>query len=107
MRAAVDLLGGPQELDPVEVHPSRFPYLDHVAPHRLDFLQVTSHLVVELRKPVGDPNFHPAPGPDHLVHVDGFHNALGIQDSVCHNSEPSLPSLSLPESCKLNIFSTK
>lgn len=76
MRAAVDLLGGPQELDPVEVHPGRFPNLDHVAPDRLDLLQVASHLVVELREPVGDPDLHLAPGPDHLVHVDGFHNAL-------------------------------
>ena len=98
MRAVVDLLGGPQELHPVEVHPSRFPNLDHVAPDRLDFLQVTSHLVVELHEPVGDPNFHLAPSADHLVDVDGFHNALGVQD------DNSKPSLSLAESCKLIIF---
>jgi hypothetical protein len=84
--ALVDLLGGPQELHPVKVHPSRFPNLDHVAPYRLDLLQVASHLVVELREPVGDPNFHLAPGVDHLVHVDGLHNALRIRDSVCHDS---------------------
>jgi hypothetical protein len=103
VRALVDLVGGPQELHTVEVHSGRFPNLSHVVPNRLDFLQVTSHLVVELHETVGDRNFHLAPGTDHLDDVDGFHNALGVQDSVCHNSKPSL---SLAESCKFIIFST-
>jgi hypothetical protein len=101
VRTLVDLVGGPQELHTVELHFSRFLNLNHEVPNRLDFLQVTSHLVVELHEPVGNPNFHLAPGTDHLVDVDGFHNALGVQDSICNNSKPSL---SLAESCKLIIF---
>ena len=37
------------------LHAHGLPDLDHVVANDLDFLEVAAHLVVELRKPVGDP----------------------------------------------------
>lgn len=49
----------------------------HVVPDHLDLGQVPAHLVVQLRKPVRDPELERDTRPSQLVDVERLHHALG------------------------------
>jgi hypothetical protein len=59
-----------------EVHAGGAPDLDEVLPRDLDALEVAAHLVVGPGVPIGHEHLEAEPGLDHLVDVDGPHDAL-------------------------------
>eukprot|EP00965_Chrysotila_dentata_P155827 5149253-Pleurochrysis_carterae.AAC.1 len=50
-----DLLGRPEELHALHVHPCSCPHMNQVVTDSLDALQVASHFVVHQSKPVSNP----------------------------------------------------
>jgi hypothetical protein len=52
------------------------PHLHHVTAHCLDLLQVSAHLVVQLRKPISHPELERHSALGKLVHVDRLQHTL-------------------------------
>mmetsp|Transcript_34451 Transcript_34451/g.77686 ORF Transcript_34451/g.77686 Transcript_34451/m.77686 type:complete len:266 (+) Transcript_34451:1543-2340(+) len=71
-----DLLRAPHELNFVHVHPCGLPDLHQVLADSLDLLQVSSHLVVHQRKPVGHPEDESPSRLGALVHIHRLEDAL-------------------------------
>mmetsp|Transcript_16930 Transcript_16930/g.36299 ORF Transcript_16930/g.36299 Transcript_16930/m.36299 type:complete len:226 (+) Transcript_16930:1627-2304(+) len=71
-----DLLGRPEELHALHVHPCSCPHMNQVVTDSLDALQVASHFVVHQSKPVSNPENECAARLCTLIHVHCLENTL-------------------------------
>ena len=78
----VYLLGTPQELHVVQVHPCRFPYFHEVSADHLDLTQISAHLVVEETEPISYPEKEDTSSLSQFVDVDSLHYALSNMHSA-------------------------
>ena len=72
----VDFFGCTQELNFLQVHADCLPHLDHILANLLDLLQITTHLIIELSKPISHPELEGASSLGNLVHTECFQHSL-------------------------------